>query len=36
MSVICPECGSPNVCMYSDGSVECEDCGFFWHQYAEL
>lgn len=26
--MICPECGSPNVTIYEDGTVVCEDCGF--------
>lgn len=26
--MICPECGSPNVIIYDDGTTECEDCGF--------
>ncbi len=26
--VYCPECGSPNVTVHSDGSCECEDCQF--------
>lgn len=24
----CPECGSPNVTVYKDGSCECQDCQF--------
>ncbi len=27
---ICPECGSPNIILHTDGSKECCDCGFFW------
>lgn len=26
--IYCPECGSPNVTIYRDGSCECEDCNF--------
>ncbi len=29
--VYCPECGSPNVIVYNDGSCECEDCQFQFH-----
>ena len=29
--VYCPECGSPNVTVYRDGSCECEDCQFQFH-----
>ncbi len=29
--IYCPECGSPNVAIYSDGSCECEDCKFHFH-----
>lgn len=36
MNVICPECGSPNVIVYDDGTLECGDCGFFWHIYNNL
>lgn len=26
--VYCPECGSPNVIVYNDGTCECEDYQF--------
>ena len=26
--IYCPECGSPRVIVYRDGSCECEDCRF--------
>lgn len=29
--VYCPECGSPNVTVYRDGSCECQDCEFQFH-----
>jgi len=29
--IYCPECGSPNVTVYRDGSCECEDCEFKFH-----
>ena len=29
--VYCPECGSPNVTVYEDGSCECQDCQFQFH-----
>jgi transposase-like protein len=29
--IYCPECGSPNVIVYRDGSCECEDCEFQFH-----
>jgi Zn finger protein HypA/HybF involved in hydrogenase expression len=29
--VYCPECGSPNVTVYEDGSCECQDCQFPFH-----
>ena len=28
---ICPECGSPNLQWYEDGTVECLDCGFVFN-----
>lgn len=30
-NVYCPECGSPNVTVYRDGSCECQDCEFQFH-----
>ena len=30
-SEICPECGSPNLLNYEDGTVECLDCGFVFN-----
>ncbi len=30
-NVYCPECGSPRVHVYSDGSCECLDCKFPFH-----
>lgn len=29
--VYCPECGSPNVTVYDDGSCVCDDCQFEFH-----
>lgn len=29
--IYCPECGSPNVTVYRDGSCECQDCEFQFH-----
>lgn len=29
--VYCPECGSPNVTVYNDGSCFCQDCEFPFH-----
>ncbi len=29
--VYCPECGSPNVTIYRDGSCKCQDCEFPFH-----
>lgn len=29
--IYCPECGSPNVTVYDDGSCVCEDCQFEFH-----
>lgn len=29
--VYCPECGSPNVTVYNDGSCTCQDCEFPFH-----
>lgn len=26
--IICPECGSPNIDIYEDGTCICTDCGF--------
>lgn len=28
---ICPECGSPNLLMYDDGTIEYLDCGFVFN-----
>ncbi len=30
-SEICPECGSPNLLVYDDGTIECLDCGFVFN-----
>lgn len=29
--IICPECGSPNLLQYEDGTVDCLDCGFVFN-----
>ena len=29
--IYCPECGSPRVIIYRDGSCECEDCRFLFY-----
>lgn len=29
--IYCPECGSPNVTVYRDGSCRCQDCEFPFH-----
>ena len=28
IEVYCPECGSPHVIVYEDGTCQCEDCQF--------
>ncbi len=29
--VYCPECGSPNVTVFRDGTCRCQDCEFPFH-----
>lgn len=31
--MVCPECGSPNITIYEDGTAVCDDCGFIGTTY---